>query len=83
MRCEYITLLIIFQNTTNPNGNSLGIGNSGLSGMMASLTNQAGGATPIVLKDRLLTDSVVFSEEFPSMNGTENVMAASSSSTTR
>ena len=83
MRCEYIFLFNCFQNNTNPNGNSLGVGNGSLSSMMASLTNQAGGATPIVLKDRLLTDSVVFSEDFPSMNNTENIMAASSSSTAR
>ena len=56
----------------------MGIGNSGLSSMMLSLGNQqAGGTTPIVLKDRLLTDSVVFSEEFPSIvNGTNHGITA-------
>ena len=67
-----------FQNDANPNGNSLGIGNSGLSSMMLSLGNQqTSGTTPIVLKDRLLTDSVVFSEEFPSIvNGTTHGITA-------
>ena len=67
-----------FQNDANPNGNSLGIGNSGLSSMMLSLGNQqTTGTTPIVLKDRLLTDSVVFSEEFPSIvNGTTHGITA-------
>ena len=56
----------------------MGIGNSGLSSMMLSLGNQqTGGSTPIVLKDRLLTDSVVFSEEFPSIvNGTTHGITA-------
>ena len=45
---------------------------------MLSLGNQqTGGTTPIVLKDRLLTDSVVFSEEFPSIvNGTTHGITA-------
>ena len=50
--------------------------------MMLSLTNQqTGGATPVVLKDRLLTDSVVFSEDFPSMNTTHNVITATTTAT--
>ena len=73
-----MSIVYYFQNDANPNGNSLGIGNSGLSSMMLSLGNQqAGGTTPIVLKDRLLTDSVVFSEEFPSIvNGTNHGITA-------
>ena len=71
-----------FQNDANPNGNSLGIGSSGLSGMMLSLTNQqTGGATPVVLKDRLLTDSVVFSEDFPSINATNNGITTTTTAT--
>ena len=73
-----MSIVYYFQNDANPNGNSLGIGNSGLSSMMLSLGNQqTGGSTPIVLKDRLLTDSVVFSEEFPSIvNGTTHGITA-------
>ena len=73
-----MSIIYHFQNDANPNGNSLGIGNSGLSSMMLSLGNQqTSGTTPIVLKDRLLTDSVVFSEEFPSIvNGTTHGITA-------
>ena len=73
-----MSIIYYFQNDANPNGNSLGIGNSGLSSMMLSLGNQQnGGTTPIVLKDRLLTDSVVFSEEFPSIvNGITHSITA-------
>ena len=68
-----------FQNDVNQNGNSLGIGNNGLSSMMLSLNNhQTNGTTPIVLKDRLLTDSVVFSEDFPSINGSNHTLTATS-----
>ena len=55
------------------------IGNSGLNSMMLSLSNQQSGeATPIVLKDRLLTDSVVFSEDFPSINCSNNGITTNS-----
>ena len=82
MKFDCISFVLLFQNDANSNGNSLGIGNSGLSSMMLSLSNQqTGGATPVVLKDRLLTDSVVFSEDFPSMNTTNNGIAATTTAT--